>query len=333
MTITKRNGKYYCRFQIDGERHHYLCSGATSVSEAKKIEDGFKYKLQQQQNGIIAKEDKKIKLSFLFDKFQEYSELNKKSYKQDISRIKILKEIFKNIKYAEDVKADTIEKVKATLLDRGLTKTTVNRYLEILSKMFNIGINNEWLSKNPVKKDSKFPLKNYTTRTLSKEEEERLFEVLPSYLKELVFVALQTGLRAGNLITLQWEQIHLEDRYIEILENKGNKHIILPINDSLYFFLKKKLITTGFVFINPATGKPIREYKRAWHTALKKAKIDNFRFHDLRHTVGSRLAEKGVPIPVIKDLLAHTDVKTTMRYVHTKKEQLTQAVSVLNSYN
>ena len=51
MTISKRNGKYYCRFQINGERHHYLCSGASSVKEAEKMENAFKYKLMQQQNG------------------------------------------------------------------------------------------------------------------------------------------------------------------------------------------------------------------------------------------------------------------------------------------
>ena len=74
MTITKRNGKYYCRFQIDGERHHYLCSGATSMKEAEKMEAAFKYKVQQQQNGVIAREDKKVKLSMLFDKFLDYSD-------------------------------------------------------------------------------------------------------------------------------------------------------------------------------------------------------------------------------------------------------------------
>ena len=79
MTITKRNGKYYCRFQINGERHHYLCSGASSVKEAEKIENAFKYKLQQQQNGVIPKEDKKrYKLKALKENFLEYSKISKR---------------------------------------------------------------------------------------------------------------------------------------------------------------------------------------------------------------------------------------------------------------
>lgn len=77
MSVYKKsNGKWYCRFQIDGERHHYLCNGATSKSEAEKIENAFKYKLQQQQNGVIPREDKKIKIMYLFDKFLEYSKVN-----------------------------------------------------------------------------------------------------------------------------------------------------------------------------------------------------------------------------------------------------------------
>ena len=91
MSVYKKNGKYYCRFQIDGERHHYLCNGATTEKEARKIEDGFRYKVQQQQNGVVAKKDKKIKLKTLYDLYQNYSKLNKKSYHKDVSFIKNLK--------------------------------------------------------------------------------------------------------------------------------------------------------------------------------------------------------------------------------------------------
>ena len=73
MTITKKNNKYYCRFQINGERHHYLCSGASSVAEATQMENAFKYKLQQQQNGVIPKEDKRVRLSNILDLFSLFS--------------------------------------------------------------------------------------------------------------------------------------------------------------------------------------------------------------------------------------------------------------------
>ena len=87
----------------------------------------------------------------------------------------------------------------------------------------------------------------------------------------------------------------------------------------------------GYMFINPETNKPYRDIKKAWTTALNKANIKDFRFHDLRHTVGTRLAKENVPVNVIKEILAHSDVKTTMRYVHCTSGAKLEALKKLNS--
>lgn len=336
MTVRKKNGKYYSRFQINGERHHYLCSGATSVKEAEKMESAFKYKLMQQQNGIIPREGKKLTLSNLFNVYLKYAETNKKSYKQDKCRISIIKEYFKNTKYIKDIKANNIEKFKMFLLTNGRSKTTVNRYLEILSKMFNLAVDNEWLDKNPIKKDMRFPIKNYTVRYLKADEEERLFANCPTYFKPILITALQTGLRKSNIRELRWSNINMDFRLIEITENKGNKHIKLYMNDILFDMFKNlPKEDEEFVFINPQTKKIYSDvgFKRVWYQIKKDAGIENLRFHDLRHTVGTRLAQANVPIPIIKEILAHSEVKTTMRYVHTAREEMQKAMNVLNSYN
>ena len=90
MTISKRNGKFYCRFQINGERHHKLCVGATSLKEAEKMENAFKYKLQQIQNGVIPKEEKNIPLYKLKQIYLSYSETNNRNYKNNLYYIKII---------------------------------------------------------------------------------------------------------------------------------------------------------------------------------------------------------------------------------------------------
>lgn len=145
------NGKWYCRFQLNGKRQHLLCTGAKNKNEAEQIENAFKYKLQQQQNGVIPQNDNGVTLNKVFNNFLAYSEHNKKSYKQDRSRVRILKEYFK-IRYAKDVKPSDIEKLKSYLLNKGLSKVTINRYLEIISKSFNMAIDNELINKNPLKK-------------------------------------------------------------------------------------------------------------------------------------------------------------------------------------
>lgn len=335
MTISKRNGKYYCRFQIDGERHHYLCSGATSISEAKKIEDGFKYKLQQQQNGIIAKELEKVTINRLMQMFLDYSKTNKKSYKSDVSKTKLIKQYFGESTLIKNITPKMIEDFKTYLVESGRTKATANRYYEQLSKAFNMAVDNNWILKNPCHSVKKFPLKNYKVRYLTEEEEIKLMSVLPEYLKNIVIVALNTGLRKSNILELKWEQVNFDFNFIEVLENKGNKHIMLPINKALMELFKKtpEENRIGYMFINPETNKPYRDIKKAWATALNKAGIKDFRFHDLRHTVGTRLAKENVPVNVIKEILAHSDDKTTMRYVHCTSGAKLEALNKLNSYN
>lgn len=336
MTITKRNGKYYCRFQINGERHHYLCSGASSVKEAEKIENAFKYKLQQQQNGVIPRDEERVSLTKFYQCYEDYAKLNKKTWQEDINRLNIIKNIWKNKKYAVDIKNQDIEELKKALLLRGISKITANRYLEILSKMFNLGIDNGWLAVNPIKKTSKFTAKNYQIRYLSKNEEVSLFKVASAIWQDIIFVELQTGLRQTNIRLLQGKNIKLDFRIIEITENKGNKHIKLPMTDKLYnFFKDKNLKADDYVFLNPKTNKPYDKqvFQREWVALVKKAKIEPIRFHDLRHTVGTRLAEIGIPINVIREYMAHSDIKTTMQYVHTASYQLQKAAELFNSYN
>lgn len=164
---------------------------------------------------------------------------------------------------------------------------------------------------------------------------EILSEPQYEYLKGIVIVALNTALRRQNILDLTWEQIDLEGRVIEITENKSNKHIFKPINDTLlqYFQSIPEESRVGDVFINPITGRKCKEIKRAWKTVKEKANITNFRFHDLKHTVGTRLADKGVPIHIIRAILDHSDIKTTMRYVHTADKQILSAMNLLNSNN
>lgn len=330
MTITKRNNKYYCRFQINGERHHYLCEGATTKQEAEQIENGFKYKVQQRQNGIIPNEEY-AKLNEAYKMYTDYAKLNKKSWKKDLYRLEIIKEIWKNITYIKDIKFSEVEYLKIKLLERGVSKVTVNRYLEILSKMFNLMKDDDKITHNPIKKSSRFPDKNYSVRYLNKEEEKRLNKVLPLSFKQLVKADLLTGLRRENICELTWSQINMDLKYIELLENKGNKHLIIPINSKLYRMLDKtpKEKRTGYVFINPNTGTRYRHIERMWHKWIEKAKIEKFRFHDLRHTYCTRLAEEGVAPAVLKELMGHSDIRTTERYIHITQNALRQAVEKL----
>lgn len=332
MTIIKRNGKFYCRFQINGERHHLLCKGADSLPKAKQMEAMYMVKIEKQQNGILPREKDRILLSKLYKIYEDYTKLNNKIWEENIGRLKVIMTFWKNKKYVDEVLPDDIEKLKAYLINSGKSQTTVNRYLEIVSKMFNIGIDNDLAIKNPIKKDIKFKIKNYQVRYASEEEENKLYLHSEGLLHDIIFIAFNTGLREANVLFLQGKNINLDFRMIELTENKGNKHLKIPMNSKVYNYFKDRTFEPDEYVFKTETGKPysVRVLRYRWEDLKKKAGVKaDLRFHDLRHTVGTRLAKKGVPVNVIKELLGHSDIKTTMRYVHCANTQLNEAVELL----
>lgn len=328
MTVSKRNNKYYCRFQLNGVRYFRACTNARTLNEARLFEAELMKKISDEQSGLEV-HIKRISLDTLVKHFLNYSFLNKKSYKQDVYRSKVLLDYFGHNRQIDTIKAFDIESFKGFLVSNVCGKTTANRYLENLSKMFNIAIENEWLSKNPIKKNIKFKLKNYTVRYLTKEEEKRLFKHLKGYLRDMVIIALNTGLREWNILNLKWENINIEFKMIEITENKGNKHIKLFMNKTLTEMFKSLPRTSEYVFVNPVTNKPYVDIRKAWHNACKAAGIENLRFHDLRHTVCTRLIKKGVPLPTVQQIMGHSSIQTTMRYNHIESIDMKKAMEIL----
>lgn len=327
MTISKRNNKYYCRFQLNGERYFRACKDCKTLNEARLFEAELIKKISNVQNGLEV-QDKRIKLDKLMDYFLNYSFLNKKSYEQDMYRSKVILNYFGHSRYIETIKAFDIEQFKGFLVSKICGKTTANRYLEILSKMFNMAVENEWLSKNPIKKTTKFKIQNYTVRYLTEDEEKRLFKYLKGDLRNIVIVALNTGLRKSNILNLKWENINIEFKTIEITDNKSNKHLKIFMNKTLIDMFTSLPHVSEYVFINKQTNKPYVKL-RSWYTALRKAGIENFRFHDLRHTVCTRLIKNGVPLPTVQHIMGHSSIQTTMRYNHIESVDIKNAMEIL----
>ena len=103
----------------------------------------------------------------------------------------------------------------------------------------------------------------------------------------------------------------------------------------LYDLFKRleEIKSSEYVFINPLTNLPYVDFRKAWKKALKAANIKNFRFHDLRHTVATRLVEKGIDLIVVQELLGHSNITTTQRYAHPVPERKQQAINILNNYS
>ena len=107
----------------------------------------------------------------------------------------------------------------------------------------------------------------------------------------------------------------------------------VPLSEKLEeIFLRMGKSGEEYVFINPETNKPYTDIKHSFASLTKEAEIEDFRFHDLRHTVATRMVESGIDLLIVQEILGHANIQTTMRYAHPVPERKKQAISVLNSY-
>jgi integrase len=158
------------------------------------------------------------------------------------------------------------------------------------------------------------------------------------FLRPAVLLSLNTGIRRGALFSLKWSDVDLDQQIITLRgdDAKSGKTSRLPLSDDAVDVLvswKSQSENTGpdaLIFPSPRTGEIMAEPKGAWKQVLKNAGIENFRWHDMRHTFASWLVMRGVDLNTVRELMGHADMKMTMRYAHLAPESKLNAVQVLN---
>ena len=147
------------------------------------------------------------------------------------------------------------------------------------------------------------------------------------HLTPVVLLAMNTGLRKGELLALDWSDINLEARMLTVRREhaKSGKQRHVPLNTEAFTVLKQWVSQVGED--NSVFG--VASIKSSWGMLLATAKIDNFRFHDLRHHFASRLVMAGVDLNTVRELLGHADLTMTLRYAHLGPEHLSAAVQKL----
>ncbi|MCH8328393.1 MAG: site-specific integrase [Candidatus Marinimicrobia bacterium] len=177
-------------------------------------------------------------------------------------------------------------------------------------------------------------------RYLKPDEEEKLFKALADtddWLRSVVIIARETGLRLSNICNLTWNQVDLFKRFIEIEKTKNGKPVWIPLTDLTLGELKKwskiRDLKSDRVFIIKEKFLHRAWVGRKFRRLTKRAGIVNFRFHDLRHDFCSRLVQAGQPLHVVAALAGHEDISTTQRYAHLSPESKRKAIAVLNGYS
>jgi integrase len=222
---------------------------------------------------------------------------------------------------------------------------TINRYLTLLGHMFNWAVGREYLERSPFRRGNQALIQheqedNLRHRRLSPDEEKALFAKSADHLKPLMIMALDAGLRRGEMLSLTWGDVDVRPGWLRLRgeTTKSGKTRWVPISTmrlrGVLDFLGtgsdgQRMPSESAIFIN-AEGEPMRDFRNAWRGALKRADIKDLRWHDLRHEYASRLVERGSPLSQVRDLLGHASITTTERYDNQTPEALFEAASRLD---
>ena len=312
-----------------------------SLDQAINIVLAFQNKLKMGINPID--EIKKIEniptlAHFFYKVYLPLAKLNKKSWKDDVSRFKNhIEPTLGNIQLNQITSAmlsDLMLEIKTE--DRA--NATVNRSRALLSSMFNVAFEREIIEQSPMTRVKKLVEQNQIERYLSDDELKRLMNVLANHhahdidnqiIVGIVEMLLLTGARKGEVLNLKWSDLDENNHLWKLNENKSGKPRIIQLNSQAQQIIRRMSRKYLYVFANPKTGLPFNDIRKTFQKILEVAQIENFRIHDLRHNFASMAVNNCCDIYVVQHLLGHASPTTTQRYAHLRQDTLRNASEML----
>ncbi len=233
--------------------------------------------------------------------------------------------------FLQDVVRLDVERFQGHLLREGLTGARVNRYTACLKTFFNRHMDWGRIKSNPVRGIKMFG-ETLQTRYLEVGQIQALLLECSDALHPIVLTALLTGLRQGDIFGLRWDQIDFESRTLLLNQRKTKKAIVIHLSDALISVFKAQRVNPDCPLVFHHNGKRVSPHgwlKSDFKRAVKAAGLSGTVFHTLRHTFATQQRFLGRDVTVIKELLGHRSINTTMRYAHFGPTELRDAVQEL----
>jgi len=337
MGIYRRGQVWWMSFIYKGKR--YRKSTETGDKKlAQRIYDKIKGEVAEGRWFERLPGEEKTFREIMEKYLKEYSVRNKalKSHIRDKSLANHLINFFGDYTLNE-ITPKLISEYKTKRREEGSAPKTINNELILMNHAYNLAIREwEWCKENPVNKVSKEKFNNLIERWMTFEEEEKLLSVSPKWLREILILGIETGLRQSELLNLQWPQVDFFRKTITILEQKNKGKDTLPLNERALEILRARAkirhIKSNYVFYNENGNRiDARNLLRAFYSATKKAGLQNLRWHDAtRHTFATRLVQGGVDIYTVQKLGRWKTISMVQRYAHHYPESLRPGVEVLD---
>jgi integrase len=327
MSLYKRKDStvWWVRFTLKGRRIQQS-SGTSERIKAEEFEAKLKSSLWEQQRLGVKPIYKWNEAVVRYLKETQH----KVSRESDTSRLRWLDKYLNGMEL-QKINRDLLDKILTIKKAEAVANATANRVVEIVRTILTKACNEwEWIDRVPSIRLLKEPTRR--VRWLTRNEADRVMAELPEHLADMMRFSLETGLRRNNVTGLEWSQVDLARRmaWIHPDQAKARKAIPVPLS-SVAVAVMRKQIGKHQVNVFSYKDKPVYQVNtKAWHKALVRVGIDNFRWHDLRHTWASWHIQDGTPVHVLQELGGWSGPEMVQRYAHLSCEHLAQWVDRRN---
>ena len=323
MSLFKRNDSSYwwVRFIHNGRRIQHS-TGTADQAKAQEYHDKLKASLWDQERlGIKPRRTwNEAVVKYLAETSHKASQSDDRTHLRWVDR-------FLNGAWLEKIDRDLLDRIMSARKAEGVANSTVNRTLEVVRAVLRRAAYDwDWITKAP--RVRMLPEPKRRIRWLTREEADRLIGTLPGHLAAMARFSLETGLRRSNVTGLLWSQVDLTRRtaWVHADQAKARKAIAVPLSAAAVIVIREQIgkhSTHVFSF----RGKPVRQVNtKAWRSALKRVGIEDFRWHDLRHTWASWHVQAGTPLYVLQELGSWECVEMVRKYAHLASDHLVQYV-------
>jgi integrase len=336
MGVFGRNGVWYIDFYVGNRRIREKVG--SSKGEANRALAIRKSQIVQNRFNFPTRLSVLLFRDFS-ERYKQYARTNKRGFSNEYYRINQLVARFGNRRLSGLTTWDA-EQFK-TEMSKSLKPASVNRLLGNMKHMLTMAVKWDLLSTNPFTGVRLLHVPDAVERILEWDEEIKLLgacdRVNLPLLRPLLILALNTGMRKGELLALQWVRADLIRRLILVQNGKTEvSERRIPMNETVFDVLSKLSSKRYGDFVFPSDrkmGRHLRDFKKAYTKAIFLAKIPPIRFHDLRHTFATRLLRAGVDLITVQKLLGHAKITTTARYTHALADAKIEAVNRLERRN
>jgi integrase len=338
MSLYKRGNVYWSAIWIDGVRHMRSLE-TSNRRQAEMLEQRVRDELHTKRFQLPQlKPD--MPFGELYARF--LAEGGVKAYHRD--RAKMLLPFFSETPIGQITKNDIARYRKHRHEEhrrrqtkkevKPLSDTTVNRDIEVIRHLLFWAADEGFISANPIARIRMVRERGQRRPVMSVTEEVKLLFACSDHLRQIVLMALDTGMRRGELLHQLWEHVDFDRKLLSVSHSKTaeGEHRQIPLTSRIYNMLVEHRQPSGLLFTYE--GQPIRRLKTGWAGALRRAGLPHSRFHDLRHTFNSRLVEAGVIADVRKELMGHSrggDVHSL--YTHIELPALREAIRRLEAWH